>query len=109
MDNNCHQQSIPQRKIFVHATSSKLGKFYCCAYEDDLTNSEIIRNICVNLRIDPETDNGITKNVTVAIKTDQGENEWSYWNDHILRRAEKFFVKSGDDTFLHLQVEPIER
>jgi hypothetical protein len=39
--------------------------FYSGHYEDDLCAAEVVRNICVNLGIDPDTVDGKTKNVEV--------------------------------------------
>jgi hypothetical protein len=41
----------------------------CFSYEDCICMGELIRNICVNLGIDPDTVNGITRNVEVYYKT----------------------------------------
>jgi hypothetical protein len=36
-------------------------------YDEDCCWGEVIRNICVNCGIDPDTDQGITRNVTVQL------------------------------------------
>ena len=38
-------------------------------YDDECCWGEVIRNICVNCGIDPDTQNGVTRNVEVRICT----------------------------------------
>jgi hypothetical protein len=43
-------------------------------YDEVIMVGELVRNLCVNLSIDPDTVNGITKNVNVYI----GNKLWNY-------------------------------
>jgi hypothetical protein len=55
--------------------------FYVGRYEGDLLAGEIVRNVCVNLGIDPDTVDGVTQNVkvnVVSVQTDSSLLEWRY-------------------------------
>eukprot|EP01039_Chlorochromonas_danica_P001531 gene1533-1669_t len=49
---------------------------YRSQYESHLCLAEVIRNICVNIGIDPDTVDGYTRNVIVYHKE---ENVWQPW------------------------------
>jgi hypothetical protein len=58
---------------------SKKGT-YSCEFDVELTIGEIIRNICVNLAIDPDTHDGVSRNVKIRLNDDC--DEWIY-NPHL--------------------------
>jgi len=49
----------------VHVTLIPSNHVYSTSYDKSISVGELIRNCCVNLGIDPDTENGITKNITV--------------------------------------------
>lgn len=53
---------------------------YKTQYEDIICAGELVRNLCVNLGIDPDTVDGITKNVNVYLLQSESENReaWQY-------------------------------
>ena len=52
--------------------------FYNSTVFPDITCGEFIRNSCVNLGIDPDTHDGVTRNVRVYILKDDEELLWNY-------------------------------
>ena len=52
--------------IHVEASCPQSGTKYTGIYESDLLAGEVVRNVCVNLCLDPDTINGLTTNVTVS-------------------------------------------
>ena len=52
--------------------------FYNSTVFTDITCGEFIRNSCVNLGIDPDTHDGMTRNVRVYTLKDEEEVLWNY-------------------------------
>lgn len=69
-------------------------KEYNSSYDIDLTVSEVIRNICVNLRIDPDTKNGITENVLVRCSKTQEHIVYTS-NQSLLSLLNLYFKDTG--------------
>ena len=51
---------------------------YESQFEGQLCIGEVIRNCCVNMGIDPDTVDGITRNITVYRKSSLGWTLWQY-------------------------------
>ena len=47
-------------------------------YEDCICVAELIRNLCVNLGVDPDTEHGITRNVSVLKFDGVNYQPWKY-------------------------------
>ena len=62
----------------IHVTVVSNSKSFYAEYDGSICMGELIRNLCVNLAIDPDTVDGITQNVSVNIlheeKTKECEN-----------------------------------
>ena len=54
-----------------------LDRVYTSDIDVSITVGEFIRNCCVNLDIDPDTDNGVTSNVYVNFSGYEAE-KWNY-------------------------------
>lgn len=52
--------------------------YYDSTVYSDITCGEFIRNSCVNLGIDPDTHEGVTRNVRVYTLKDEEEVLWNY-------------------------------
>lgn len=71
----CKQQECPSCKFYKNKESTAItciepndiDNFYDAYYESDICVAECIRNICVNLNIDPNTISGISNDVCVKI------------------------------------------
>ena len=48
------------------------------AYRQDTLAGEFVRNVCVNLGLDPDTHEGITRNATVHVRSDGQWQAWPY-------------------------------
>jgi hypothetical protein len=74
IDNSSLSASFPKvttMKIFVECPD--FGSSYGAAYDTEICMGELIRNLCVNLHMDPDTNNGVTKNFIVYRKNEYGE------------------------------------
>ena len=60
-------ESTPRSELTIHARSFQLNRQYTGQYDRNLMAGEVIRNICVNLFIDPDTVDGVTSNVRVFL------------------------------------------
>lgn len=58
----------------IKAINIITNKIYETSYESLICIGELIRNICVNLNIDPDTHDGITRNVNVKLVLDDVNN-----------------------------------
>ena len=59
--------SVPFPVVLIHVfVECAQGGYHKANYDTDICMGELIRNLCVHLRIDPDTRNGITRNVTVG-------------------------------------------
>lgn len=58
------------------------GSSYCADYDSDICLGELIRNLCVNLNIDPDTDSGYTRNVEVRRMNQSGSFTYWEYNPH---------------------------
>ena len=58
---------IENNNILVSVTllSAPTDVAYSCSYDNEICVGELIRNLCVNLGIDPDTRDGVTENITV--------------------------------------------
>ena len=65
---------IENTKNNITKTYNNNNILYQDKYDEVIMVGELVRNLCVNLSIDPDTVNGITKNVNVYI----GNNLWNY-------------------------------
>jgi hypothetical protein len=78
----------------VYRTASLSGetvtRVYVGLYDEDVMNGELVRNLCVNLAIDPDTDNGKTKNI--AVKFACSEVIWEYVPWEPLNKSMHSFV-----------------
>jgi hypothetical protein len=67
------------RSIFFHVTRvNKNGvvlRTYNGSYQSVVCVGEVIRNLCVNLCIDPDTVDGYTRNITVTQVDEHGHRE----------------------------------
>ena len=67
------------QSIMVSVFSDSLNCRYNASYDREICIGELIRNLCVNLNIDPDTNNGITDNISVARKMSTGDFiHWDY-------------------------------
>ena len=57
--------------ICVHIKCKTFAKYYAAKFDIDISFGEFIRNCCVNLGINPDTVDGITKNVSVFIDNEK--------------------------------------
>jgi hypothetical protein len=65
-------------KVGYQAKTGTMSRIFL--YEDCICVGEMIRNICVNLGIDPDTHDGITRNVKVYLNANGEINSvsWKY-------------------------------
>jgi hypothetical protein len=71
---------------------------YSAQYDSCTCVGELIRNLCVNLNIDPDTRDGVTLNVAVARQIPSGEfSVWTY-NPHCSLRSTLSPAESLVDT-----------
>ena len=69
--------------VYCQGSSSS----YSAQYDSCTCVGELIRNLCVNLNIDPDTRDGVTLNVAVARKIPSGQfSVWTY-NPHCSLRS----------------------
>lgn len=72
---------ITAAPISVTIISRHMNRTYSSKVYSDITVGEFIRNCCVNLGIDPDTIDGITRNVCVVKLdkvSDSTTSEWKY-------------------------------
>jgi hypothetical protein len=92
-------------QIIVTAHCLPSSKRFSCPYDGDICCGELIRNLCVNLGIDPDTCDGVTGNVTVHLKhstsdiisVDEGfgavnRQDYKEWKYRPRERISKFAV-----------------
>lgn len=70
--------SLVQVKV-IHVISHENVRERVFNYEDCICLGEMIRNICVNLGIDPDTEDGVTKNIEVYNLMDRNALDFP-WN-----------------------------
>lgn len=71
--------SSVQVKVVYFLSRDGIERNRSFKYEECVCIGEMIRNICVNLGIDPDTEHGITKNVDVYNETISATSTpWSY-------------------------------
>jgi hypothetical protein len=70
------------------------------SYHNDICIGEMIRNICVNAGIDPDTIEGYTRNIIVMRKWKSGWKEWNYNPNQDLKNCTKRHI-------LYLQVKEL--
>jgi hypothetical protein len=58
----------------IKAINKITNKIYETSYDSLICIGELIRNICVNLYIDPDTHDGITRNVYIKLLQNDGFN-----------------------------------
>jgi len=107
----------------VAFTKESTSKSYSYSYDGSTCIGEVIRNICVNLSIDPDTVQGVTRNVKVfrhdtsssssssdkKVDEERDEEEaWIYDPNQDLQEACSCNVSTGTLT-LTLVVEEIPR
>ena len=87
-------------------SSINLGKVYETSYLGDVCIGEVIRNCCVNLGIDPDTHDGVTRNAMVFVLDGSGNESllhpqipWRY-NPHSS-------VSSIGMATVQLRIEPV--
>ena len=61
-------------QVSVTLLSTPTDVTYSASYDSEICVGELIRNLCVNLGIDPDTRDGITENITVY----RDNLVWSY-------------------------------
>jgi hypothetical protein len=85
------KRSLHLRARKIASSSTGLTEaFRVFRYDDnELFCGEVVRNLCVNLGIDPDTRNGITWNVEISLNG----NKWSYTSNSTLISCG---VKDGD-------------
>mmetsp|Transcript_177 Transcript_177/g.168 ORF Transcript_177/g.168 Transcript_177/m.168 type:complete len:99 (+) Transcript_177:393-689(+) len=88
---------INSEKVTINVSCNTLNKLYTTIVYNDICIGELIRNCCVNLGIDPDTDNGITKNINVKVSSGQ---DWEY-NPYIS------LFQAGLRNEVNLSIEPI--
>lgn len=93
--------------ITVHRKSSLTSKIedisLILQYDGDCCVGEVIRNICVNAKIDPDTRDGVTHNIIVSIQT--AEDAWE-----ILSLGPLAFIRDltqFSPNIVHLSMEEI--
>jgi hypothetical protein len=69
------------KKITVVVIDNDRKTLFEDAYDDIIMVGELIRNLCVNLCIDPDTVNGYTRNVDVI----KDNNIWQYMPSAMLK------------------------
>ena len=56
----------------IRARNTLNGIIYATSYDGCICLGELFRNICVNLGIDPDTVEGVTRNVAIYIVNEAG-------------------------------------
>lgn len=75
------------RSVTVTVYCQGSSSSYSAQYDSCTCVGELIRNLCVNLNIDPDTRDGVTLNVAVTRKIPSGEfSVWTY-NPHCSLRS----------------------
>lgn len=96
-DTLCSHLCKSTRESVSMDTLNVLGR-YECTYDNEVTAGEFVRNVCVNLGIDPDTEDGVTRNASVWIQSREISGtavRWKY-------RPNETLAESGliDDTLL---------
>lgn len=71
------EQSLIRVKVYI-ARKSIDELVYESSFENHICTGELMRNCCVNIGIDPDTVEGITRNIKVFSKSGSGWKLWSY-------------------------------
>ena len=71
---------------------------YKTQYEAIICAGELVRNLCVNLGIDPDTVDGVTRNVNVYILQPESDAR-ELWNYNANRSIGKYFNPSNTIQF----------
>ena len=98
-------KDIRENQILVRVESS-LASRYSGLYDADLCVGEVIRNVCVNLGIDPDTQDGYTKNVNVFVG--ESSDTWDYDPNTNLSVLGFTQIVDGHPA-IHLRIEPALR
>jgi hypothetical protein len=70
----CRSNRSPKvTSMTVSVECRGISSSYKAVYDTEICMGELIRNLCVNLNIDPDTRNGVTKNVHVFRMSQYGE------------------------------------
>lgn len=90
---------------FLASKKSDPSSTYPCSYESTVMPGEFVRNMCVNLGIDPDTHDGVTRNVIVwrRCPTDDSPS-WKQWDYH----PTASLVKSGMSNGVELMFEEVK-
>lgn len=70
-------------------------------YDDEVCIGETIRNLCVNIGIDPDTLEGVTRNVAVYRRSDDGE--WKQWDYQPVARL----ADCATNSLLQVKIVPL--
>jgi hypothetical protein len=90
--------------IAVCVISNTLKRKYTTSYEFHICIGEIIRNCCVNIGIDPDTVDGVTKNILVYRVEQNNNNEPLIWH---YNPTMKLCDCSSTDCVLSIFIEPV--
>ncbi len=95
---------------------------YTSRYQSDLCVGEVIRNCCVNLGIDPDTEDGVTRNISVFRKNNpetrlsasstiasDHETEWTRWIYNPYIRLNKVFAGDIIELKFELRENAVEK
>lgn len=92
----------------VTCTPSKY-KAFTTQYEGIICAGEFVRNLCVNACIDPDTVDGITKNVNIYIQQENDDavskKPWAY---NPYTSIQKYFNHSQYSDPIHIEIECLD-